>query len=136
MKTQIHRHVIDMKIRGRERPCPRSSGPNCIKIFFYQIFFLFLEKSLDCLYLSNESLLMIEFQPSKMKLVDFFTLKLGDKTTRNKLCLDWILRNFKIFIFKPNLSFLRKNHKNDIQDEFPDFYAGFSPYVWFWKFFT
>ena len=31
-------------------------------------------------------------------------------------------RNFKIFILKSKLSFLRENHKNDNSDEFPDFY--------------
>ena len=36
--------------------------------------------------------------------------------------LGWIPRNFKILILKPKFSFLRKNHKNDIQGEFPDFY--------------
>ena len=31
-------------------------------------------------------------------------------------------RNFKTFIFKPELSFLMKNHQNDNQSEFLDFY--------------
>ena len=31
--------------------------------------------------------------------------------------------NLKIFIFKPKLSFSRKNHKNDDWDGFPDFYV-------------
>ena len=35
--------------------------------------------------------------------------------------LGWIPRNFKIFIFKPKLSFLLKNHKNDSLAEPPDF---------------
>ena len=33
-----------------------------------------------------------------------------------------ISKNFKIFIFKPNFSFLKKNHKNDNLGEFSDFH--------------
>ena len=34
----------------------------------------------------------------------------------------WISRNFKSFNFKPKLSFLRENHKNDNWGQFLDFY--------------
>ena len=36
-------------------------------------------------------------------------------------------RNFKIFIFKPELSFLRETYKNDNKDELLDFTN--SPYI-------
>ena len=36
--------------------------------------------------------------------------------------IGWVPRNFKIFIFKPKLSFLREKHKNDQWNEFLDFY--------------
>ena len=37
-------------------------------------------------------------------------------------CLGWSPRNFKTFIFKPKLSFLMENYKNDNQGEFIVFY--------------
>ena len=39
-------------------------------------------------------------------------------TVINDLNIGWIPRNFKIFILKLILSFLRENHKNDIKGEF------------------
>ena len=35
--------------------------------------------------------------------------------------LGWIQRNFKTFILKPKLPFLKKNHKNDNYGQFPNF---------------
>ena len=48
-------------------------------------------------------------------------LDFASKVSLSSKCLDQILacygslnaRNFEIFIFKPKLAFLRKNHKND-----------------------
>ena len=40
---------------------------------------------------------------------------------KNLPCLGWIPRNFKNFIFKPKLSFLRENLQNHKKDQFPYF---------------
>ena len=47
---------------------------------------------------------------------------LDDRWSTIAVKLGWISRNFKAIIFLPNLSFLRKNHKNYNKGEFLDFY--------------
>ena len=44
--------------------------------------------------------------------------------------LGLISGNFKILVFDPNLSFLRRNHKNANGSEFPEFYE-FTHYMIF-----
>ena len=62
---------------------------------------------------------MFKFDQVNMDVVNMDVVKMGVV----KMDVEgWIPRNFKIFTFKYKLSFLRKNHKNDKQDEFPDFY--------------
>ena len=48
--------------------------------------------------------------------------KRGWKRGWKLFTLGWIPWNFKNFISKPKLAFLRENHKNDNWNEFPDIY--------------
>ena len=92
------------------------------------------------IFLSESSIAYENLEPTSLKtllvpksLLDSpgFKIFLSFNISRNfiviSLSIGWNPWNFKIFIFKPKLSFLRENHKNRINSRI----STNSPYIWF-----
>jgi len=105
--------------------------PNCLPDVYFIIYLMFtlsshyitLPRSYSIIeHVTSSHFMSCDDHVTHREDLSYSNNVLDDRWSTIAVKLGWIPRNFKTFIFKPNLSLLRKNYKNDNKGEFLDFY--------------